>query len=479
MQIPQEVKKILEKLEAQNFEAYIVGGCVRDTLLEKKPKDWDITTNAQPNELTTLFPESYYNNEYATVSVKTGSRESTLSVVEVTTYRLETEYSDARHPDRIDFTQNLEDDLSRRDFTVNAMAMDKQGIIVDPFQGQQDLKNQLIRTVGEPTERFSEDALRLLRAVRLACQLDFSIESKTLTAINQNCERINHISAERIRDELIKIISSSHPEKGFELMRDTKLLPIILPEIAEGIGVEQNKHHTYTVYEHLIKSLQFAADYDYPLSVRLAALFHDVGKPQTREYKDGDFTFYGHDVVSAAITRRCLARLRFPKKLSEEVCHLVRHHMFYYDIGKVTESGARRLLRRVGKEHFDNLIKLRISERKGSGVPKAEPYRLRHLQFLVEKAAQDPITSSQLAISGHDLMNELQLKPGPILGGILNALLAEVLDDPNKNTREYLLSQASQMKDKDPAELKKLGETRVEEEQQKRDEEIKKKYHVS
>jgi putative nucleotidyltransferase with HDIG domain len=261
-------------------------------------------------------------------------------------------------------------------------------------------------------------------------------------------------------------------------MQKTGLLAVTLPEIAGGVGVDQNKHHTLTVFEHSVRSLQYAASYGYSLPIRLAALLHDIGKPMTRRSKDGEYTFYAHDVVGARLTEKLLKRLKFSKELTTKVVHLVRHHMFYYDVGKVTETGARRLLRRVGKEHFDDLIKVRIAERKGSGVPKAEPYRLRHLQFMVEKAALEPITTGQLVVGGNDLIKGLGMKPGPKIGGVLNALLAEVLEDPKKNKKNWLMERATELKDKNPVELKKMGEAAKEEAEKKREEDIKRKYHV-
>ncbi len=520
MTIPHEVQQIIATLQKAGFEAYAVGGCVRDLLLNKTPNDWDITTNAKPNEIQKLFPRSFYTNQFGTVTILTspppykGGDKGVVAEVEVTTYRVDVDYSDQRHPDEIKFTNSLREDLARRDFTINAMALSpntdsppfKGGdkgvvidgqLIIDPFGGIKDLHNKTIRAVGNPSDRFAEDALRLLRAVRLAAQLEFTIDGNppnkggeggfrhppsdkpnTFAAIIDHAADIKVVSQERVRDELIKIVMSHQPEYGFNLLQTTGLLAIILPELAEGIGVDQNKHHTFTVYEHSIKSLQYAANFGYSLPIRLAALFHDIGKPRTKHAKAEDYTFYAHDIVGARMTATLMKRLKFPNETTDQVVHLIRHHMFYYDIGKVTETGARRLLRRVGKENFKDLIKLRIAERKGSGVPKAEPYRLRHLQFLVEKAAQQPVSVRQLAIGGNDLIKELNLKPSPIIGGILNALLAEVLDDPAKNTRDHLLKQAAKLKEKNPQELKKLGEAAKEEEMLKKEDDIRRKYRV-
>lgn len=496
MEIPVEVKNVLEELNKAGFEAFAVGGCVRDLLLEKEPKDWDVTTNAAPEEIQKIFPKNFYNNNFGTVTVLTDAEEKKLGEIEVTTYRVDGEYGDQRRPKEVKFTASLEEDLARRDFTVNAMALagsekstagsqnmivinDMQ--IVDPFGGLRDLNDKKIRAVGEPAERFAEDALRLLRAVRLATELGFAIEEATHDAIRKHAADIKNVSFERVRDELTRIVMSKNPEAGFEHLRKTGLLQEILPEVAAGIGVDQNKHHKFTVYEHNVKSLQFAANYDYPLHVRLSALFHDIGKVRTRRFDkaQNDYTFYAHDIVGAKITQQVMKRLKFSGEMIKQVSHLVRYHMFYYDVGKVTEAGARRLLKRVGgSEKFADLIKLRIAERKGSGVPKAEPYRLRHLQFLVEKAAQEPISVNQLAVNGGDLIKELKLKPGPTIGGILNALLAEVLEDPKKNDKKYLLEKAEELKDKNPQELKQMGADATEEAEARREEEIKRKYHV-
>jgi poly(A) polymerase/tRNA nucleotidyltransferase (CCA-adding enzyme) len=435
-----------------------------------------------------------------------GGDQEGVAEIEVTTYRIDVDYSNQRHPNNVEFTSSLEEDLARRDFTMNSLALSpaslassltREGkgvgfgefVVVDPFGGLKDLNAKVIRAVGKPSERFAEDALRMLRAVRFAAQLNFRIEGYsdststspqpsprlrrgslplmrggdkegvgTYAAIKQYAPAISAVSHERVRDELVKLVMSEQPEKGMNLLQQTGLLALLLPELAEGVGVEQNKHHIYTVFEHNIKSLQFAAEFGYPLPVRLAALLHDIGKPKTRRRKDDDNTFYGHDIVGAKMARNLLRRLKFSNELVEQISTLVRHHMFYYDVGKVTEAGARRLLRRVGGPVvFADLIKLRMAERKGSGVPKAEPYRLRHLQFLVEKAAQEPVSVGQLAIGGNDLIKDLGLRPSPLIGGILNALLAEVLDDPAKNTKDYLLQRADELKDKDPQELKALG----------------------
>ena len=477
MQLPKEIQDIIKKLNGDGFEAYTVGGCVRDLLLGREPKDWDITTNAKPEEIQMLFPEHVYENTFGTVVIKTGSEKPELALVEVTPYRIEGKYTDKRHPDSVQFADKLEDDLSRRDFTVNAMAMDTDGKITDPFDGQKDLKSKTIKTVGEPEKRFNEDALRLLRTVRFATLFDFNIEKKTLEAITKNADWLIAISKERIRDEFIKIIDSSNAHSGIILLYETGLLKHIVPELLEGVGIGQNLHHIYTVWEHNTLALKYAASKNYSLEVRLGSLFHDIGKPQTKR-GDGKYsTFYGHDVVGAKITAQIMDRLKFPKDISEKVIKLVRYHLFYYNVGEVTESSVRRLLVNVGLENINDLIKVREADRIGSGTPKAVPYKLRHLQYIIDKVSHDPISVKMIKVDGEDVMKELSTKPGPKIGLILNYLLAEVIDDPSKNNKEYLEQRIHELDKKSPEELKKSLE-KIEKAIEEEEKERMKKYYV-
>jgi len=481
MKIPQEISQIIEKLQSANFEAFAVGGCVRDLLRNVKPKDWDIATSAKPNQIQKIFPKSFYENTFGTVTVQTGSQDDSLKDVEITTYRVETEYSDKRHPDRVSFTENLKEDLARRDFTINAMGLkpvDGKLEIVDPFNGQEDLNSKLIRAVGNPEERFSEDALRLLRAIRFAITLQLEIEKETFAAIKKLAGNLARVSRERVRDELIKIVMSPDAEKGIYLLQESGLLEYIIPELVEGVGVEQNKHHVFTVFDHNVKSLGYSAKSNDPLHIRLAVLLHDVAKPRTKRGKSPDATFYGHDIVGASMTQKILTRLKFPNKIVDQAAHLVRNHLFVYDIGKVTEAGVRRLLKRVGKENFQDLLKLRMAERLGSGVPKARPYRLRHLEFMADKVSHDPLSTKMLKINGHDLIEKLKLTPGPKIGAIMDVLLAEVLKDPKKNTKSFLLEKAQKLIDEDLSQLRNRAKDTVSEKEKEREEEIKKKYHV-
>lgn len=441
--IDKEVKVIINKLKKQGFDAYIVGGCVRDFLLNKKPKDWDITTNALPKQIQQIFPKSYYNNKFGTVRVKD---------IEITTYRADEKYSDKRHPDKVKFGVNLKEDLARRDFTINAMAMDSEGKIIDPFNGQEDLKKKIIRAVGKPEQRFSEDALRLMRAVRLSTELDFKIEEKTLRAIEKNSAGLKMVSKERIRDELIKIIEAKKPEQGILLLKETGLLSWVIPELEKGVGISQNRHHIYTIFKHSILSLEHCPSKK--LSVRLAALFHDIAKPEAKRGQGPEATFYLHDQLGAKKTIEILQRLKFPKDIIEKTALLVRHHMFLSDPEKVTETGARRLLRRVGKENIKDLIDLRIADRLGSGVPKARPYRLRKFEYMLDKVSRDPISTKMLKIDGDDVMKILDTRPGPRVGLILEALLSEILEQPKKNTKKHLTDRVKELNKLSDKELK-------------------------
>ncbi len=479
--VPQEVMDVWKRLIDANYQAFLVGGCVRDLLLKRKPKDWDIATNAKPEEILNLFPsQSFYENRFGTVGVKTDSTDETLKVIEVTTFRQEGKYSDLRRPDEVKFVSNLETDLQRRDFTINALALDINGNIIDLFNGLDDLKKKIIKTVGDPEERFREDALRLLRAIRIACELNFVIEIKTFQAIKKLADLIQYIAQERIRDEFNRILMSKNAVLGIELLRESGLLKEILPELLRAYGVGQNKHHKYDVYTHSLKSLEYAVKNNYPLYLRLAVLFHDIGKPLTKQGEGPDCTFYNHEIVGAKIVKGILERLRYPNWIVKKVTHLVRHHMFYLDIDKVTMAAVRRLIVRVGEENIDDLFKLRKADRIGSGVPKAEPYRLRYLRFLIEKAKREPITVKMLKINGYDILN-LGVQQGPKVGWILKALLEEVIENPKKNNRRYLIKRAQELKELSDEELKNLAlmtEKKLEEIEKEEEEKLKKKFYL-
>ncbi|MBU2081969.1 HD domain-containing protein [Patescibacteria group bacterium] len=480
MVLPKEVKEIIKALGDAGFEAYAVGGCVRDFILGREPSDWDITTNAKPEEIQKNFSHSVYENDFGTVAINTESKNENLKIIEITTYRLEEKYTDKRHPDEVKFTKKLENDLARRDFTINAIAYDGKKFI-DPFGGQEDIKNKIIRAVGEPEKRFNEDALRLMRATRFAVQLGFSIEKKTAEAVKKNSNNIVAISKERIRDELIKIIQTKNAKLGIETLREFGLLKHILPEVEEGHGIGQNKHHIYTVWEHNLLALDWAAKHNYKLENRMASLLHDVAKPKTKQGDGLDSTFYNHEVVGARITAKILERLKFSKKFIEKVVLLVRYHLFYYNVEEVSESSVRRLVRNVGPENMDDLLEVRIADRKGSGVPKAEPYKLRHLRAIIEKVSRDPISVKMLKINGDDLMKELKMKPGPKMGYLLNILLDEVLDEPKNNKKEYLIKRAKEL-DKEPLEklekMFKMAQAKTQEVAEEEFKSIKSKFKV-
>jgi poly(A) polymerase/tRNA nucleotidyltransferase (CCA-adding enzyme) len=484
MEIPKEVKFIVDELKKNGFEAYIVGGCVRDFLRNVEPEDWDIATNAKPEEIQKIFPKSFYSNKFFTVTVQTESENPKLKEIEITTYRKEAKYTDKRHPDEVKFAKTIEEDLSRRDFTINALALgsDTGLTLIDPFNGQKDLKNKIIRAVGNPEERFSEDALRMMRAVRFATALGFEIEKKTAEAILENAHWLKMISKERIRDEFLKIIMSERAAQGIELLRKLGLLKYIVPELEEGYKVTQNKHHIYECYDHYLRSLDFAAKKNFNKFVRLAALFHDIGKPRTKKGEGPDATFYGHEIVGAKMTAQILNRLKFPKKEIEKITKLVRYHLFYYNPGEVGESSVRRLVRKVGPENMEELLQVRMADRIGSGCPKAEPYKLRHLRYLIEKVSRDPISVKMLKVNGEDVMRILKIKPGPKVGQILDILLGYVLEDPKKNEKEFLEREIEKLGKFSDEKLEKLAQKarkEREEIEQKRDEMTKRKYWVT
>lgn len=459
--IPNEVKKVAETLENKGFEAYLVGGCTRDLFLEKTPKDWDITTNAHPEQIQELFPEHYANNDYGTIGVKTESEDESLHIIEVTPYRTESGYSDARRPDSVTFGVSLEEDLKRRDFTVNALAYRiSTEELVDYWGGVEDLKAKRLKTVGDPDERFAEDALRMMRAVRLAAELGFIIDNETMAAILKNSEQLNRISIERIAGEFLRTVNSPTPMQGIILMEKLGLLEQFLPELRLGIGIEQSGAHVYDVYEHLLRAVQAAADKNHSLAMRLAALFHDIAKPQTRRTggKNKLYTFYGHEVVGARMTKAIFERLRLPRELTEEVTSLVRWHMFFSDPDEITLAAVRRTITRIGEDHIDDLLNLRVCDRLGMGRPKEQPFRFRKYKAMVDEALRDPISVKLLKVNGDRIMELSGEKPGKKLGYVLHALLEEALDDASKNTAEYMETRALELLKLPEDELQTLAE---------------------
>jgi poly(A) polymerase/tRNA nucleotidyltransferase (CCA-adding enzyme) len=483
--IPRPVVDAANALIQKGYQAYLVGGSVRDMARGIAPKDYDIATDALPEDVLKIFPDGKYENSFGTVLVKTGSDDETVKILEVTTFRIEGKYSDFRRPDDVTFAKTIEEDLSRRDFTVNALALDLSpqgsGEIVDPFGGRNDLENGLIRAVGNPDDRFTEDALRLIRAVRFAVALDFAIEKETFSALVGRAPLLEKVAKERIRDEFQKIIMTPRAADGVVLLEEAGLLRYVMPELREGIGCAQNKHHIYTVFEHNVKALEYAAQKGFSLEVRLAALMHDIGKPRTKRGQGADATFYNHEMVGARMAKEILTRLAFPSATIEKVRHLIRYHMFYYNVGEVSASGVRRFLARVGGEHIDDIMRVREADRIGSHVPKAFPYKLRHLMFMIEKVRHDPVHPKMLVVKGDDVMKLLGIPAGPKVGQVLSVLLEDVLDDPSRNTREYLEPRVRELGSLTDEELVKRmqdAKERAREAEEETEEEMKRKFKV-
>ncbi len=487
--IPEEITEIIETLEKAGFEAFLVGGCTRDILLGKTPKDWDITTNATPEQIIPLFPKTFYENDYGTVGVvNENTSDDKLKIVEVTPYRLESSYTDHRHPDQVKFSKSINDDLKRRDFTINSIAISLSNgsikDIVDNFDGLKDIKDKTIRAVGNADDRFKEDALRILRAIRLSTELGFMINIDTEKAIVSHSVLLKRISIERIRDEFVRIIMSNNPKFGIELMDRLGVLEYVVPELIKTKNVEQNQAHAYDVWEHLLRTLQHSADKNWSLEIRLSALFHDISKPETRRisHETNQFTFYGHEVVGSRVTQKILERLKFPTKTIEKVVKMVRWHMFFSDTATITLSAVRRMINNVGRDNIWDLMNIRICDRVGTGRPKENPYRLRKYQSMIEEALRDPISVAMLKIDGKRIMDVTHVTPGPVIGNILNALMEEVLDNPALNTPEHLENRAlemSKMTFDDLAKLAEIGRNKKDEVENKNIEHIHKKYHVS
>jgi poly(A) polymerase/tRNA nucleotidyltransferase (CCA-adding enzyme) len=429
----------MERLWSHGHAAYVVGGSVRDTLLGRRAVDWDLTTNARPDRLLAVFPGAVYENQFGTVAVRGGD-----AVHEVTTFRSDHDYADFRRPHRVEFGDDVRLDLARRDFTVNAIAWGREAdspatVLVDPFDGVADVERRTLRAVGEPGVRFGEDALRMVRAVRLAAVLDFSIEPATLAAIRDNAALVAHVSGERVSAELEKLLAAPRPSLGLRLMADVGLLDVLLPELAAQRGVPQNKIEGEDLFDHTVRSVD-AAPPDRPV-VRLAALFHDIGKPPTID----DGPFRGHEVVGADMAAKVLERLRTPRVAQERVVRLVRNHMFMYE-PRWGDAGVRRFIQRVGIDAVDDLFALREADNAGSGVPDGA-HGLDELRSRVEAeiAASVVLDLSRLAVGGDDLMAELGIPQGPHLGRILDELLERVIAEPKLNDRATLLLLAESM----------------------------------
>ncbi len=458
--IPKRVLETLQVLVDANHEAYLVGGCVRDLLLGREAKDWDITTNALPEQIQYLFSKTIYENTFGTVAIVNEDEEDPKTkIIEITPYRQDIGYSDNRHPDQVKFSLNLLDDLKRRDFTVNALAYNPfNGQLVDEFDGVRDIKDKIIRAVGDAHERFKEDALRMLRAVRFSTELGFALDVQIMEEVFHSRTLLEHISWERRRDEFTKIINSKEPMIGVGLLEKLGLLEYIIPELREGIGCVQGGVHIYDVFEHSLHALDHAAKKGFSTPIRLAALFHDIGKPRTRRPgQKKAYTFYGHEVVGARMAIKIMDRLKYPKDFSELVSKLVRYHMFFSDTEAITLSAVRRTIVNIGREHIWELMEIRECDRVGMKKVEA-PYRLRKYHAMIEEALRAPTSVGMLKINGEVLIKELGIKPGPRMGWILHTLLEETLEDPERNTPDYLKNRTLELNNLSDEELKTKGE---------------------
>lgn len=438
--VPRDVLDLCERLRSKGKRAWIVGGCVRDRLLGRAVADWDIATDARPKELLSVFPRA----------IPTGIEHGTVTVVkdgrhyEVTTLRGEGTYSDGRRPDWVEFVDDITADLARRDFTVNAIALDPlDGKLIDPFDGRGDLERGVLRAVGNPRERFSEDGLRVLRAARFVATLELELDPATEEAIAPTLDTYRKVAAERVRDEWLKTMKARQPSRAFDVMRRTGILAITCPELLEGVGMEQNKWHAFDVWRHGMECMD-ACQADPVL--RIAAMLHDVGKPRTRAWseKTSDYTFYDHDRVGAEIAAPIAERLRFSNDDRERIVALVRFHLFHYS-DEWSDAAVRRWIRRVGAGRLPDLYVLNQADVRAKGrdfepdLAALAALEAHVARVLAEGAA---LSTRDLKVNGHDLMTELGVKPGRVIGEILEALLEAVTTDPTLNERERLLERA-------------------------------------
>ncbi len=461
IKITKKVKEIIEKFEKNGFEIYIVGGAVRDIIMGKVVYDWDFATNITPESILKLFSNAYYDNEFGTVGIKAGKNKRPF---EITTFRKEFGYSDLRRPDLIEWGKSLEEDLKRRDFTINAMAFkilkiftttdkdidsyEAEVKLIDLYAGQENINQKLIRAVGNPNERFSEDALRMMRAVRIASELNFNIEENTFNAIKMNSHLIQKISKERVRDELLKILSSPHPYEGIVLLKDSGLMKEILPEMQACFGVEQKspgRHHIYDVGTHSLLSLKYVSERTNDPIVRFATLIHDIGKPPTyKKLENGVITFYNHEVVGSKIAKRIADRLKLSNLQKDKLWRLVRYHQFSVD-EKQTDSAIRRFIRKVGLKNIPDILNLRIGDRLGGGARETS-WRLEEFKKRLVEVQKQPFTVKDLKVDGYDVMRILNIKPSPKVGEVLNQLFNEVVEKRIENKREVLLERLKELK---------------------------------
>jgi poly(A) polymerase/tRNA nucleotidyltransferase (CCA-adding enzyme) len=436
------LKKIISKFQNGGFQCYLVGGSVRDLVLGNSTGDFDFATDARPDDVIKLFKKV----------IPTGIKHGTVTLlvddlsVEVTTFRSDGKYIDGRRPEEVYFSDSLDTDVKRRDFTINGLAYDfSTNKILDYVGGLDDIRLGMIRTIGEPHERFGEDGLRPYRACRFASKLGFAIHEDTFAAISDTLDIAAVVSPERVRDEFIKILESETPSVGIEYLRESGLLKLMLPELDSCYGVSQNRYHTYDIYHHSIYSAD-SAPRERPL-LRLAALLHDIGKLPTRRMSDeGDYTFYNHEVVGAKITRKLMKRLKFSNDDISYVNNLILNHMFHFT-DEWTDGAVRRFMRKVGVEYIDDIFLLRLADRKGTGSRGGMPAPIKKLIKRIDRIIEDEnaITVKDLDINGKDLIEELDLKQGPVIGKILHELLEVILDDPEKNRRDVLIELAKEI----------------------------------
>ena len=431
----------MKKFIENEAEIFVVGGAVRDLMLGREVKDWDFATNLTPEEMKKIFPKnSFCENTYGTFSIVNPDG----SVFEVTTYRTEREYSDNRHPDKVKWGKTIEEDLERRDFCINSIGLSIDGNIIDPYDGQADIKNKIIRAVGVPDERFKEDALRMMRAIRIACQIEFVIEEATFAAIQNNAMLIGNIAGERIREELFMILTSEHAIDGVKLLKTSGLLMEIMPEMLAGEGLKQRGHHIYDVFTHSLEALKNCESTD--AITRLATLIHDVGKPVVMKVINGTNTFHNHDIVGSRIANTIGKRLRLSNKEMDKLFRLVRWHMFTASELQ-TDSAVRRLIRNVTPEYLEDMISLRRADRVGSGA-KETSWRWELLKKRFVEVQKQPFSVKDLKIDGNDVMEILKIRPSRKVGEVLDALFAEVEKDVSFNVREILIEKIQNLEHK-------------------------------
>ncbi len=449
LKLPDFVNNFFQIFRKNHYQIYLIGGAVRNLLLNKPIENWDFTTNATPNEILKIFPDAFYNNTYGTVSIPiklTTNDQPLITIFDVTPFRKETNYQDFRHPEKIEWAKTIEEDLSRRDFTVNAMAFDGKKII-DLFQGQKHLKERLIVAVGDPDKKFNEDALRLIRAIRFSSQLGFFIEENTKKSIKKNAYLITKISWERIRDEFLKILASDFPSEGILFLKNTNLLKYILPELENSFSIPQKspkRHHIYDVGTHLILSLKNCPSKD-PIT-RFATLIHDIGKVKTfkKDEKTGLITFYNHEVIGTNMAKKIAERFKLSNNQKDKLIKLVRYHQF--TVSEIqTDKAIRRFIKNVGKEYLDDIIALRFGDRIGSGA-KPDSWRFNLFRKRLIEVQKQPFQIKDLKINGYDVMKIFNLKPGPKIGKILKDVFEKVVNKKLKNDRQELLNYLNQIK---------------------------------